>query len=147
MANFNLNKVIIGGRITADVELKQTPAGVPVATFSIAVNRKPGKDGQQQTDFFNVTAWRNTAEFVSKYFGKGSSICIIGSIQNRSWTDQNGQKRTATDIIADEVQFVDSKNDAQGTGAGSPHSYIPEAYTKPQGAEYEPVSADDDLPF
>lgn len=146
MANFNLNKVILGGRITADVELKQTPAGVPVATFSIAVNRKPGKDGQQ-TDFFNVTAWRNTAEFVSKYFGKGSSICIIGSIENRSWTDQNGQKRYATDIIADEVQFVDSKTDAQSTGTASPNNYIPEAYTKPQGAEYEPVDASDDLPF
>ena len=147
MANFNLNKVILGGRITADVELKQTPAGVPVATFSIAVNRKYSKDGQQQADFFNVKAWRSTAEFVSKYFGKGSSICIVGSIENRSWTDQNGQKRTATDIVADEVQFVDGKNDAQGAGAASPNNYIPEAYTKPQGAEYEPVSEDDDLPF
>ena len=125
MANFNLNKVILGGRITADVELKQTPSGVPVAQFSIAVNRKYSKDGQQQTDFFNVTAWRGTAEFVSRYFGKGSSICVIGSLENRSWTDQNGQKRTATDIIADEVQFVDSKNDAPGAGTESPNITYP----------------------
>ncbi len=146
-ANFNLNKTILGGRLTADPELKQTPAGVSVAQFSIAVNRKYSKDGQQQTDFFNVTAWRGTAEFISRYFGKGSSICIIGSIENRSWTDQNGQKRYATDIIADEALFVDSKNDAQGTTTASPNSYIPEAYTKPQNGNYEPVSAEDDLPF
>lgn len=147
MANLNLNKVILGGRITADVELKQTPSGVSVAQFSLAVNRKYSKDGQQQTDFFNVTAWRGTAEFISRYFSKGSSICIIGAIENRSWTDQNGQKRYATDIIADEALFVDSKNDAQSAETASPNNYIPEAYTKPTEPNYEPVSADDDLPF
>ena len=147
MANFNLNKVILGGRITADVELKQTPSGVSVAQFSIAVNRKYSKDGQQQTDFFNVTAWRGTAEFVSRYFGKGSSICVIGSLENRSWTDQNGQKRTATDIIADEVQFVDSKNNAQSAETASPMPYVPDAYRTDAEPKYEPVSVDDDLPF
>ena len=147
MANFNLNKVILGGRITADVELKQTPNGVSVAQFSLAVNRKYQKDGQQQTDFFNVTAYRATAEFISRYFSKGSSICIIGSIQNRSWTDNNGQQRYATDIIADEVQFVDSKNDAQGTTAASPMPYVPDAYRADAEPKYEPVSVDDDLPF
>ena len=94
MANFNLNKVILGGRLTADPELKQTPNGIPVVSFSIAVNRRfqSKENAQQQTDFFNVTAWRATAEFVSRYFRKGSSICVIGSIQNRSWTDQQGNK-------------------------------------------------------
>ena len=92
MANFNLNKVILGGRLTADPELKQTPNGTPVVTFSIAVNRRfqSKENAQQQTDFFNVTAWRATAEFVSRYFRKGSSICVIGSLQNRTWTDQQG---------------------------------------------------------
>lgn len=148
MSNLNLNKVILGGRLTADPELKTTPSGVSVAQFSIAVNRKYTKEGeQQQTDFFNVTAWRGTAEFISKYFRKGSSICIIGVIQNRSWTDQQGQKRYATDIIADEALFVDSKNDAQGAETASPNNYIPEAYTKPQGENFGGVSANDDLPF
>ncbi len=147
MANFNLNKVILGGRITADVELKQTPNGVSVAQFSLAVNRRYSKDGQQQTDFFNVTAYRATAEFISRYFSKGSSICIIGSIQNRSWTDNNGQKRYATDIIADEVQFVDSKNDAQGAETASPMPYIPDAYKVDAEPKYEEIKQDDDLPF
>lgn len=147
MANLNLNKIILGGRITADVELKQTPSGVLVAQFSLAVNRKYSKDETPQTDFFNVVAWRATAEFISKYFKKGSSICIIGSVQNRSWTDQQGQKRYATEIIADEALFVDSKNDTQSAEAQSATNYIPEAYTTPQTANFEPVSTDDDLPF
>ena len=86
MANFNLNKVILGGRLTGDPELKQTQSGVSVCTFGIAVNRRfNSKDSAQQTqaDFFNITAWRQSAEFVSKYFRKGSSICVVGTIQNR----------------------------------------------------------------
>ena len=104
MSNLNLNKVILGGRLTADVELKQTPQGVSVTTFSIAVNRR-GKEAQ--TDFINCQAWRQTAETICKYFKKGSSICISGQIQVRSWTDQQGNKRYATEVIADEVYFVD----------------------------------------
>ena len=148
MSNFNLNKVILGGRIANDVELKQTQTGVPVCSFSIAVNRRfAGKEAAQQTDFFNVTAWRATAEFVSKYFKKGSSICVVGSLQNRSWTDQQGQKRYATDILADEVQFVDSKSDAQGGTAAPTTNYMPEAYTGAQTADFEAVAQDADLPF
>ena len=112
MANFNLNKVILGGRLTGDPELKQTQSGVSVCTFGIAVNRRfNSKDSAQQTqaDFFNITAWRQSAEFVSKYFRKGSSICVVGTIQNRTWTDQQGVKHYATDIIADEINFVDSE--------------------------------------
>lgn len=145
MANFNFNKVILGGRLTNDVELKQTPTGVSVCSFSIAVNRKYQSDGQQQADFFNVTAWRATAEFVSKYFRKGSSIFIVGSIQTRSWTDTNNVTHRTVDIVADEVQFVDSKNEASaGNSAGA---YIPPAYTAPQAASFEDVGTDDDLPF
>ena len=148
MANFNFNKVMLGGRITADPELKQTQSGIPVASFSIAVNRRFGtKDGSQpQADFFNVTAWRGTAEFVSKYFKKGSSIFVIGTIQNRSWTDTNGQKRYATDISADEVSFVDGKNDAPGANDGG-GAYVPDAYKSADTANYEEIKGDDDLPF
>lgn len=147
MANFNLNKVILGGRLTSDVEVKQTQSGVAVCSFSLAVNRRYSKEGQQETDFINCTAWRNTAEFIGKYFGKGSAICVTGSIQVRSWQDQNGQKRYATDVVVDEAMFVDGKNDAQGAGTAAAAPYVPEAYTAPQSANMQPVSADDDLPF
>lgn len=149
MANFNLNKVIMGGRITADPELKQTQSGTSVTTFSIAVNRRYSKDAQQNTaDFFNVTAWRQTAEFVAQYFKKGSSICIVGTLQNRSWTDQQGQKRYATDIIADEVMFVDSKSD---NAQNAQSNYNPYEQAQPKFEQVQPnfeeVKEDDDLPF
>lgn len=147
MANFNLNKVILGGRLTADPELKQTAAGVSVVTVSMAVARKYQTDGQQQTDFLNVTAWRATAEFIARYFRKGSSICVVGSIQTRSWQDQNGQKRYATDIVADEAMFVDSKNEAQGAATATVGGYVPSAYTTPQAQNFEAVITDDGLPF
>lgn len=147
MANFFINKVILGGRLTSDVEIKQTPSGVAVCNFSIAVNRKYSKDGNQETDFFNVQAWRNTAEFIGKFFKKGSSICVVGSIQNRSWTDQNGQKRYATDIIVDEAMFVDGKNDTQSTEASNPTTYMPDAYKTPQTQNFKGADTDSDLPF
>lgn len=154
MSNFNFNKVILGGRLTADPELKQIANGTPVVSFSIAVNRRyQSKDnGQQQTDFFNVTAWRATAEFVSRYFHKGSSICVSGSLQNRSWTDQNGQKRYATDIIADEVYFVDSRGESSN-GASAQGGYTPDAYAPSYSSgagmapKFEEIKTDDDLPF
>ena len=94
MANFNLNKIILGGRLTQDPELKQTQSGIAVATFKIAVNRRYSRDNQQQeADFFNCIAWRSQAEFVSRYFHKGSAICVIGAVQNRSWTDQQNVTR------------------------------------------------------
>lgn len=144
MANFNINKVVLGGRLTSDVELKQTTSGVSVCSFSIAVNRKYAKDGEPQADFINCQAWRGTAEFISKYFRKGSSICIMGAIQTRSWDDKNGQKRYATEVVADEAMFVDSKNDTQTTETATTPAYIPEAYTQPS---FENVGNDDDLPF
>ena len=141
MANFNLNKVILGGRMTADPELKQTPQGVSVTSFSVAVNRR-GKDAQ--TDFINCVAWRQTAEFICKYFKKGSSICISGSVQTRTWNDQQNNKRYATEIVADEAYFVDAKADApMGSfgGGDAPTFQVQES------AKFEDVASDDDLPF
>ena len=153
MANFNFNKVILGGRLTADPELKQTQSGIAVVTFSIAVNRRfATKDSAQQADFFNVTAWRSSAELVAKYFRKGSSICVVGSLQNRTWTDQQGQKRYATDIVADEIMFVDSRS--EGPNADAQQGYTPDVYSTPSfsstptsAPNFEVVESDDDLPF
>ena len=174
MANFNFNKVILGGRLTADPELKTTPSGVSVTTFTIAVNRKySGGKEEAQTDFLNVTAWRQTAEFITRYFRKASSICITGSLQTRSWTDQNGQKRFATEIVADEAYFVDTKSESplavQQASAmytqGGQGSYMPEgygafappsaggsyqnagSYQAPAAPKFEDMSEDDELPF
>lgn len=145
MASLNLNKVILCGRLTADVEMRQAPSGVSVCSFSLAVNRKLSKEGEQQTDFISCQAWRNTAEFISKYFKKGSSLCIVGSIQTRSWKDNNGNNRYATEVVVDEAMFVDSKNEPQATEAPNPTTYMPDAYKTPQTANFKPV--DDNLPF
>ena len=140
MANFNLNKVILGGRMTADPELKQTPQGVSVTSFSIAVNRR-GKDAQ--TDFINCVAWRQTADFICRFFKKGSSICISGSVQTRTWNDQQNNKRYATDIVAEEAYFVDSKTEgAVGGSFGEAPSFTTQAAPK-----FEEITGDDDLPF
>lgn len=155
MSNFNFNKVILGGRLAADPELKQTTTGVAVVSFRVAVNRRySGKDAQQQeVDFFNVTAWRSTAEFVSRYFRKGSAICVVGSIQNRSYNDQQGQRRFVTEIVADEVQFVDSRSENSGYGQGqyAPDSYTPSYASEPSvgnaAPRFEEIKGDDDLPF
>lgn len=138
MANLNLNKVILGGRLTADVELKTTTSGLSVCQFSLAVNRKYSKEGEQNTDFINCVAWRNTAEFISRYFKKGSSLCIVGNIQTRTWTDQNNQKRYATEVIVDEAMFVDSKSESSSGG------YVPGEYIAPN---LEELNQDEDLPF
>ena len=147
MSNLNLNKVVLSGRLTADVEQKQTPSGVVCCNFSIAVNRKYQKDGDQQTDFIHCQAWRNTAEFISKYFRKGSAICVVGSIQTRSWNDKDGNKRYATEVVVDEAMFVDGKNDAQGTETASPNTYIPDAYKSSPAPNFEDLPRDEDLPF
>ena len=151
MASFN--KVILIGNMTADPELKQTTAGLSVCTFSIAVNRRYTKaeQGQQTVDFFNVVAWRQTAEFVSRYFKKGNPILVCGQLQNRSWTDNQGQKRYVTEISAEDVTFVSGANG--GNGAPSQGStYTPDAYATPSfnsasSASFEEIPGDDSLPF
>ncbi len=152
MANFNLNKVILGGRLVRDPELRQTNSGIPVTSFSIAVDRRyqsqDAQSGGQTADFINIVAWRQRAEFVCKYFRKGSSICIVGSIQSRSWTDANGQKQYATEVVADECNFVDSKSEAQ-QGSYSPDGYAAPSFSSNGDSvpKFEEVSNDDDLPF
>ena len=152
MSCLNLNKVVLAGRLTADPELKQTQSGISVTSFTLAVNRKYAKDQeQQQTDFISVVAWRQTAEFISRYFKKGSALCITGAIQTRSWQDQQGQKRYATEVIADEAMFVDSKSDNQPAANGSfipgTTGYVPDAYAPTAAPKFEEINTDDDLPF
>lgn len=134
----NINCAILIGRMTADPELKQTPSGVSVTSFSIAVNRRYTKGEEQQADFINIVAWRNTAEFITKYFKKGNAIFIKGSIQTRSWTDQNGNKHYTTEVIADEAQFVETKK-GQSEEQATPYNA--------NEAEFVEMTADSDLPF
>ena len=153
MSSLNLNKVVLCGRLTADPELKQTGSGIAVVTFTLAVNRRfqsrqAGDAPAQQADFISLVAWRQTAEFISKYFKKGSALCVTGSLQTRSWQDQQGNRRYSTEVVVDEAMFVDSRNDA------APAGYTPDAYTAPSFAtpitgapNFEEMKAEDDLPF
>lgn len=141
MSNLNLNKAVIGGRLTADIELKTTTSGISVCSFSVAVNRKTGKDQEPKTDFIDCVAWRKTAEFISQYFKKGSSICVWGSIQKREWQDNNGNKRYATELVVDEAYFVDSKSENASSYSAQP------AFSAQPAANFEDVTNEDDLPF
>ena len=143
MANFNFNKVIIGGRLTGDPELKTTPNGVSVTSFTVAVNRK-GKDGEQAADFINVTAWINTAEFITRYFKKASSICVVGSLQTRKWKDKDGNNRSSTDVVAEEAYFVDAKGETSIVSHEA-SAYVPTAYTD-AAPQFEEIG-DDDVPW
>ena len=155
MANFNFNKVIIGGRLTADPELKQTQSGVSVCSFTVAVNRRfQSKSADaQQTDFINVVAWRQGAELVSRYFRKGSSICVTGSIQTRKYQDKDGNNRVSTEVVADEISFVDSKGESSASqgrfGAPyTPENYAPSFSSQDEAApQFMEMSGEDDLPF
>ena len=152
----DLNKVILMGHMTADPELKQTTSGISVCSFSIGVNRRYSKadQGQQSVDFINIVAWRQQADFVSRYFKKGSSIIVCGSIQTRNWTDQNGQKRYVTEVVADEVSFgapaAASQNNGESKTQGQ--NYTPAAYGAPSfnsagSADFEEIPGDESLPF
>ena len=129
------NKVILMGRLTAAPELKQTQNGKSVTSFNLAVDRK-GKD--TPCDFFTIVAWNQTAEFICKYFGKGQAILVCGELQTRSWTDNNGNKRTATEVLANEVTFCESKKESESNNA----PYNPYAQTPNFDKE-----KDNDLPF
>ena len=109
-----MNNVSLMGRLTADPELKQTYNGVSVLSFCIAVDRPCSKDGNQQADFINIVAWRQTAEFISRYFTKGQMIALEGSIQTRSYEDRQGNKRTAFEVVVDQAHFCGSKNESTG---------------------------------
>lgn len=133
-----INTVIIMGRLTADPELKKTQSGTSVTSFTVAVDRRFQQKGEEkQADFINIVAWRQTAEFVEKYFSKGSMIAIRGSIQTRTYEDKNGNKRTAVEVVADEVSFCGSKGEnVAKNGANSAPNL-----------DYEEIFVSDDLPF
>lgn len=163
-----MNKVILMGRLTRDVEMRQTPSGVSLARFSIAVDRRfSGKDGQRQTDFINCAAWRQTGEFISRYFQKGSMIAVVGSIQSRSWDGQDGKRQYATEVVVDEAYFTGSRaetgtsntagaggyrnqNSYQNTGSNAP---APAAGAEPNFDDFDTSGfsdfdgSEDDLPF
>ena len=142
------NVVILSGRLTADVELKNTPNGVPVCSFTIVVERKYRQGEEKQADFINIVAWRGTAEFISKHFHKGSMIGIEGAIQTRKYQDKNGNNRTAFEIVANNVQFIESKRPQDNSEGNS--SPAPENDALSQFAEhlagFEDIS-DEDCPF
>ncbi len=143
-----LNCAIIMGRLTADPELRTTGSGLSVTSFSVAVDRRFQRQGEdRQTDFINVVAWRQTAEFVTRYFHKGSMIAVQGSIQTRNYEDKNGNKRTAVEIVADNVSFCGSKAE---TGTGAPAAARPApAYQSgnTDGFSVLPTNDDDAFPF
>ena len=114
-----LNHIIIMGRLTRDPELRRTGSGVAVASFTVAVDRDFGsrEGGERETDFIDCVAWRQTGEFVSKYFTKGSMIVVSGRLQIRGWTDKDGNKRRTAEVVADNVYFGDSKREGEATGS------------------------------
>lgn len=149
-----MNKAILMGRLTRDPEMSQTQSGVTLARFSIAVPRRFQKD---TTDFINCIAWRQTADFVCKYFNKGSMIAVVGSIQTRTWEGQDGKKNYATEVVADEAYFTGSRAETgtfSGEGYQSPAPSVPQAPAASQMAEddfaslgFAEMDASDDLPF
>ena len=139
-----INKVFIKGNISSEVELKSTQGGTSVCSFNVAVNRFSKEPNGAKVDFFTVVAWRQKAEFVSKYFKKGSGIVIIGRLENRDWTDKQGNKRISTEIIAEEIDFVGNKEASTEVKA---EPYTPSAYTS-NNQNFETISEDDEgLPF
>lgn len=139
------NLVVLTGRLTADPELKTTPNGIPVTTFSIAVNRNYRAGEEQQTDFINIVAWRQRAEFITKYFKKGSMIGIEGSIQTRRYQDKNGNNRTAFEVVVNNAQFVESKRDGATAPVGND---VPASFSNADTSDFAEIGGmDDDLPF
>ena len=148
-----LNSVCIMGRLTKDPELKSTQSGISVTSFSIAVDRSyKGPGGERETDFFDVVAWRSTADFVCSYFSKGRMAVIEGKLQARSWEDKNGAKRKTVEIVADSVYFGDSKKDGDSGGAyqarNSSNGFGNVRQAQAPEPEYTDMDIDDgDLPF
>lgn len=148
-----INKVILTGRITHDIEIRQTPSGNSVTQFSIAVERSYAKQGEErQTDFITIVAWNKTAEFIGRYFAKGRSIAVIGQLRSRTYDDKNGTKHYVTEVFADEVQFTfepKTSQNAQNGGympqnSGWGGNYTPNSNT-PQNAAQSDFGAGDDM--
>ena len=146
MASFN--KVVLMGHLTGAPELRQTQSGQSVTSFSIGVNRRFAKEGEQNVDFINVVAWKEKAEFISRYFVKGDPILICGQLQTRTWNDNKGEKRYSTEVIVDEACFVQNKAQKESQ---QPAPYTPAAYSTPSfssiGTQFEEIPNDGDLPF
>ena len=159
-----MNRVILMGRLTADPELRQTPQGTAVTRFTIAVDRRFRKDGGQQADFITCVAWRQTAEFICRFFQKGRMIAVEGQLQSRSWDSQDGKRQYATEVIIDNAYFTGSRNENsngtnQSTGAYQTNFSAPEAptYSAPQSQSDDmgfvdlsfanDIGSEDDLPF
>lgn len=134
-----MNKIFLIGNLTRDPEQSETNSGISVCRFSVAVNRRRTGDGEQQTDFFNVTAWRGLAENVARFCKKGNKVAVTGSIQIRQYEDRDGQKRTSVDVNADEVEFLTPKNAERDES-----DYVPAAKKKPA---LEAFDDDSDIPF
>lgn len=147
-----INVVVLMGRLTADPELKQTANGTSVCSFSIAVDRAFAnkQTGERQADFINITAWRQTAEFICKYFRKGSMIAIEGSLQSRNYEDKEGKKRTAYEVVANNVSFTGSKAESGTRDANATPFEVPAtAFSSGSNGDFEVITEqeDDDLPF
>lgn len=144
MASFN--RVILIGNMVEDAEIKQTPSGVPVCNFRIAVSRRYAKEGQQDVDFISIVCWRQAAEYVGRYGAKGRNILVCGQLQQRNWTDDNGNKRSVLEVQADEVSFTDRKPDfTQTTDAPVVPTSSPAPYSS--DVSFENFEEDDSLPF
>lgn len=145
-----LNKIVIMGRLTRDPELRQTQSGTSVASFSLAVDRdfKDKATGEKATDFIDVVAWRQTGEFVSKYFTKGRMAVVEGRLQIRDWTDKEGNKRRTAEVVADNVYFGDSKRDSSNTGDGYTAPITAPIVGSGTPSDYAELEDDDgELPF
>ncbi|MBQ7032673.1 MAG: single-stranded DNA-binding protein [Clostridia bacterium] len=139
-----MNKAILVGRLTKDPELRSTQSGVSVVSFSVAVTRSYARQGEErQTDFINCVAFRNTADFISRYFSKGSMIGVDGSIQTRTWDDQEGKRHWVTEVMVNEAHFVESKRDSAAAGG----TMEPVGGGADLPMEFGPDATDDDLPF
>jgi single-strand DNA-binding protein len=138
-----MNSIILLGRTTNSIELKQTQQGKSVANFSLAVKRPFAKD---TTDFHNVVAWDKQAEIPSKYVKKGDQVCVRGYLTTRTWTDKDGNKRYATEVVADEVSFV-GNNESNTEAKSQPSTYTPSAYSGTNAPNFEEIPNDGDLPF
>ena len=141
-----MNKVFLIGNLTRDPELTETPSGVPVCRFSIAVNRNyASQDGERQTDFFNVTAWRTMGETIARYTKKGNKVAVVGSIQLRNYEDNQGVKRTAVDVIAQDVEFLTPK--AGGDSFDDVNESAPRASAPKRKPVLQAMDDDSDIPF
>lgn len=135
----NLNRVLLIGRLTADPELRHTTSDIPVASFSVAVNRRTRSGEQSQADFIDIVAWRKLAEFVTRFFKKGSPIFVSGSLQLRTWKDSQGNNRRTFEVVADDLQFVESRRDSQGSSENT--------FRNAPVSDFEEIGPDEELPF